>query len=118
MFDSEATLGDLVARPLEGHDADSQEFQAKGHLQETQFQSTSETDIEAQEPYAEPASSAPKRLTLTFKNLTVRVAPTAEALGETLWSRVDPTQLLTPFRSRNTGTKRVRWHDHRGQSLR
>ena len=33
-----------------------------------------------------------KRLTLTFKNLTVRVEASDQALGETLLSRVDPRE--------------------------
>lgn len=48
-----------------------------------------------------------KRLTLSFRNLTVRVMAADEALGETLWSRVDPTQLKHLF-TRNTQPMRVR----------
>ena len=39
----------------------------------------------------------PKRLTLSFRNLTVRVTAPDEALGETLWSRADPRQLMGLF---------------------
>lgn len=40
-----------------------------------------------------------KRLTLTFRDLTVRVTAADEALGETLLSRVDPRQLKGWFAS-------------------
>lgn len=107
MFGSEATLGGTP----KGQDAASTSSQEVGQVQETQFSSASDTDIEAQDPHADPRAAylAPKRLTLTFKNLTVRVPPTAEALGETLWSRIDPTQIVTFFRNRRAPAERVRW---------
>lgn len=40
------------------------------------------------------AETAPsKRLTLSFKNVSVGVTAPDQALGETLWSRVDPRQI-------------------------
>lgn len=106
MFGSEATLGGTP----KAQDAVSTQSQDVGDTQEIQFSSASETDIEAQDPHADPRAAylTPKRLTLTFKNLTVRVPPTGEALGETLWSRVDPTQIVTFFRNRRAPAERVR----------
>ena len=51
--------------------------------------------------------SVQKRLTLTFKAVDVRVTAPEQALGETLWSRADPRQLLDLFR-RGEHPKRVR----------
>lgn len=50
-----------------------------------------------------------KRLTVTFKDLNVQVTAPDAALGDTLWSEVDPRQLAGLFR-RNQRPKRVR-HD-------
>jgi ATP-binding cassette, subfamily G (WHITE), member 2, SNQ2 len=47
-----------------------------------------------------------KRLTLTFQNVTVNVAAPGEALGDTLLSWVNPSQLLNPFR-KGDRTQRV-----------
>lgn len=44
----------------------------------------------------------PKRLTLSFRNLTVRVTAADEALGETLWSRADPRQVRELFNWRQS----------------
>lgn len=38
-----------------------------------------------------------KRLTVTFCNLSVRVTAPDAALGSTMWSEVDPRQLLDLF---------------------
>ena len=47
-----------------------------------------------------------KRLTLTFRNLNVRVTAPDAALGDTLLSYADPRQLLDVFR-RSRKNKRV-----------
>lgn len=47
-----------------------------------------------------------KRLTLTFRNLNVRVTAPDAALGDTLLSYADPRQLLDVFR-KSRGNKRV-----------
>jgi ATP-binding cassette, subfamily G (WHITE), member 2, SNQ2 len=49
-----------------------------------------------------------KRLTVTFRDLNVRVTAPDAALGSTLWSEVDPRQLVGFFR-RNQRPKRVRF---------
>lgn len=115
MYGSEATLGGTP----KDKDAVSTASQDMGHAQDTQFSSASETDIEAQDPHSDPRAAylAPKRLTLTFKNLTVRVPPTGEALGETLWSRVDPTQIATFFKNRRAPAERVSRLDSRAQRV-
>lgn len=115
MYGSEATLGGTP----KGQDAVSTASHDVGHTQETQFSSASETDIEAQDPHSDPRAAylAPKRLTLTFKNLTVRVPPTGEALGETLWSRVDPTQIAAFFRNRRAPAERVSPLDPRAREF-
>jgi hypothetical protein len=68
--------------------------------------SASETDVEVN---GAPAGDEPnkqeafqKRLTLTFKNVSVQVAAPGEALGETLWSRANPGKLLSLFRRTET----------------
>jgi ATP-binding cassette, subfamily G (WHITE), member 2, SNQ2 len=50
-----------------------------------------------------------KRLSLTFRDITVNVTAPDQALAETLWSRVDPRQLGSIFR-RSSAPKRV--HNH------
>lgn len=56
-----------------------------------------------------------KRLTITFRDLNVRVTAPDAALGSTLWSRVDPRQLAGFFK-RDQRHKRVqlepRYHYH------
>lgn len=47
--------------------------------------------------------SVPKRLTLTFKDVTVRVMASGTMLGETLLSRVDPRVIF----SKRAGEQRV-----------
>lgn len=47
-----------------------------------------------------------KRLTVTFRELTVRVTAPDAALGDTLWSEVDPRQFLRLF-DRSGPSKRV-----------
>ena len=56
-------------------------------------------------------SQIQKQLTLTFRNLNVRVTAPDAALGSTLWSEVDPRQLgkLVKWRS---PPQRVSW-EHR-----
>lgn len=73
--------------------------------------SASETDVEVSrglgyEERQHKLEAFQKRLTLTFKNVTVNVTAPGEALGETLWSRVNPSQLLSLFH-RGDDTKRV-----------
>lgn len=48
-----------------------------------------------------------KRLTLTFRDLNVRVTAPDAALGSTLWSNIDPRQLGNWFNRTNI-SKRVR----------
>ncbi|SPO01569.1 probable pleiotropic drug resistance proteins (PDR1-15), ABC superfamily [Cephalotrichum gorgonifer] len=111
---SEMTPGGLPAATL-NYDSDAQASQAETSYPKDGLRTASETDIESQEPYDAQRgnSSVHKRLTLTFKDLTIRVASPDEALGETLWSRVDPTQLLTFFRK--TAKKRTILHNASGQ---
>ena len=47
-----------------------------------------------------------KRLTITFRDLNVRVTAADAALGSTLWSEIDPRQLAGLFK-RNERPKRV-----------
>ena len=64
--------------------------------------SASETDVEASGYPRDgdyKGNSPQKRLTLTFKDVTVKVTAPDQALGETLWSRVDPRQLKYILRS-------------------
>ncbi|EAQ84120.1 hypothetical protein CHGG_10524 [Chaetomium globosum CBS 148.51] len=72
--------------------------------------SASETDVEVN--HAFPGEEHPKdnafqkRLTLTFNNVTVNVTAPGEALGDTLLSWVNPSQLLDVFRKKEH-TKRL-----------
>jgi hypothetical protein len=72
--------------------------------------SGSETNVEdnqaiaGEEHYKDNAFQ--KRLTLSFKNVTVNVTAPGEALGDTLLSWVNPSQLLNPFR-KGERTQRV-----------
>src|SRR5690349_13107634 len=50
----------------------------------------------------------PKRLTLTFRDVTVRVTAPVDALGETVWSEMNPRRVLNLFRKGKP--KRVRQH--------
>lgn len=72
--------------------------------------SASETNVEDNHVFADgeqPKGDAfQKRLTLTFKNVTVNVTAPGEALGDTLLSWVNPSQLLSPFR-KGEHTRRV-----------
>jgi hypothetical protein len=77
----------------------------------------SETDVEANPAFVgekrhkeDEDDALQKRLTLTFKNVTVNVTAPGEALGDTLLSYANPTQLLSLFR-RKEHTKRV-WACH------
>ena len=102
---SEITLGGLPRTP-QNDEADQKDTNEKDYG----IQSASDTDVEAQDLY-DPrlvGSSVAKRLTLTFKNLTVRGTSSDAALGETLWSRVDPTQILDVFRGGKTRGNKVR----------
>jgi len=73
--------------------------------------SASETDVEVTRAFADvdrhKEDAFQKRLTLTFKNVTVNVTAPGEALGETLWSRVNPSQLRSVFHQEKPA-KRVR----------
>ncbi len=76
--------------------------------------SASDTDVEVARGFADDVEqqrpkdndSLQKRLTLTFKNVTVNVTAPGEALGDTLWSWADPSQLVDVFRKPG-GAKRV-----------
>lgn len=60
----------------------------------------SETDVELGKNHNEEGptdDSIPKQLTLTFRDVTVKVKASEEALGPTLLSHVDPRQFLAPF---------------------
>ena len=46
-----------------------------------------------------------KRLTVTFRNLNVQVTAPDAALGDTLWSEMDPRQLGNLYKKKNS--KRV-----------
>lgn len=109
MSGSEATLRGLPRSP-QGGQAGVKGSHTEKDLAGKGLQSSSETDIEAQEPYGNsPGNSAVrKQLTLTFNHLTVRGTSSDGALGETLWSRVDPTQLLDFFRKRKARGNKVR----------
>lgn len=66
------------------------------------FGSSSDTDVEVENVDEERGKDhIQKRLTLTFQDVTVRVTAPDEALGETLWSRVDPRQLAGLFKRNN-----------------
>lgn len=54
-----------------------------------------------------------KRLTVTFRELTVRVTAPDAALGRTLWSEIDPRQIVTWFTRKNP-PKRVSPVSHSG----
>jgi hypothetical protein len=74
--------------------------------------SGSETNVEdnqatAGEEHYKDNNAFQKRLTLSFKNVTVNVTAPGEALGDTLLSWVNPSQLLNPFR-KGERTQRVR----------
>lgn len=63
------------------------------------FGSSSDTDVEVENVDEERGKDhIQKRLALTFQDVTVRVTAPDEALGETLWSRVDPRQLAGLFK--------------------
>ena len=72
--------------------------------------SNSETDVEVNHEFPDQErrkdDDFQKRLTLTFKNVTVNVTAPGEALGDTLLSWVNPSQLLDVFRKK-AHTKRV-----------
>ncbi|KAM0434008.1 hypothetical protein ACHAPT_003952 [Fusarium lateritium] len=69
---------------------------------EGHFGSSSDTDVEVDNADEERGKDhIQKRLTLTFQDVTVRVTAPDEALGETLWSRVDPRQLGGLFKGNN-----------------
>lgn len=108
MSGSEATLRGLP-RARQSSEAGAQASQIEKDHGESGLQSASETDVEAQKSYDDRATtSVRKRLTLTFKNLTVRGTSSDRALGETLWSRVDPTQLSDILRGGKTRGNKVR----------
>jgi len=104
---SEATLGDLVsvAQGQNKH-KNTETFHQGGKY----HASSSDTDVEVgeqQDVGNNEKDFIQKRLTLSFKSVTVLVKAPGEALGETLWSRVDPTQLLGYLKP-NALPKRVR----------
>lgn len=85
------------------------------HGQGLQYGSSSDTDVGQESVDQERGKDfIQKHLTLTFKDVSVRVTAPDEALGETLWSRVDPRQLLDLF-SRDERPKRTILHDVTGQ---
>lgn len=70
--------------------------------QQPSITSPSDTEVDVEKNGREPESDPiEKRLTLSFRNLTVKVTAADEGLGETLWSRVDPTQLKQLFSTNN-----------------
>ncbi|KAM5381157.1 hypothetical protein ACJZ2D_003073 [Fusarium nematophilum] len=82
---------------------------------EARFGSSSDTDVEVDNVDEERGKDyIQKRLSLTFQGVTVRVTAPDEALGETLWSWVDPRQLVGLFK-RNDKPKRTILHDVSGQ---
>ncbi|KAK4151109.1 ABC-2 type transporter-domain-containing protein [Chaetomidium leptoderma] len=80
--------------------------------------SASETDVEINRTFANEDrhkdDAIQKRLTLTFQNVTVNVTAPGEALGDTLLSWMNPSQLLNPFRM-GGHTKRAILHEVTGQ---
>ncbi|KAF7561005.1 hypothetical protein G7046_g3143 [Stylonectria norvegica] len=69
---------------------------------ENTFVSSSDTDWDPENVDEERGKDfIQKRLTLTFRDVTVKVTAPDAALGETLWSRLDPSQWLAVFRSNN-----------------
>lgn len=109
MSGSQATLPGLPRSP-QGGEAGIKGVSTDKPLPDDGLRSASETDIEAQEPFDNRLgnTSVRKQLTLTFNHLTVRGTSSEGALGETLWSRVDPTQLVDLFRSRKARGNKVR----------
>lgn len=77
--------------------------------------SASETDVEVTRGFADVDRNKDegfqKRLTLTFKDVTVNVTAPGEALGETLWSRINPSQLRSVF-NKAKAPKRVKISHH------
>lgn len=73
--------------------------------------SASDTDVEVTRAFANidrtKDDGFQKRLTLTFKDVTVNVTAPGEALGETLWSRISPSQLRSVFH-KEKAPKRVK----------
>lgn len=89
-----------IPRAEEGGSPAVNEVPATSQESTTATSSSASSDTENQENALEEIKSrdfVPKRLTLSFKDLTVRVTASSEALGETLWSRVDPSQLNSLF---------------------
>ncbi|KAK7415703.1 hypothetical protein QQX98_005738 [Neonectria punicea] len=85
------------------------------HGQGSQFGSSSDTDVEPESIDQERGKDfIQKHLTLTFKDVSVRVTAPEEALAETLWSRVDPRQILDLFH-RGDRPKRTILHEVTGQ---
>lgn len=77
------------------------------HDQGAQSGSWSDTDVEPENGEEEQRKDfIQKRLTLTFKDVTVHVKASDTALGETFWSRIDPRQLAGLFKG-NKHPKRV-----------
>ncbi len=69
----------------------------------TQLGSASETEVENENENVVPEiekSASQKQLSLTFRDLTIRVTAPDEALGETLLSRVDPRPMMNLFGSK------------------
>lgn len=63
--------------------------------------SSSDTEVEPKNVGGDIEMGAMKKqLSLTFRDLTIRVTAPDEALGETLLSRVDPRQLMSLFGSK------------------
>lgn len=77
------------------------------HNQEAPSGTSSDTNVDVENVDEERGKDfIQKRLTLTFQNVIVRVTAPDEALGETLWSWVDPRQLGGLFK-RTHRPKRV-----------
>ncbi|KAH7214361.1 ABC-2 type transporter-domain-containing protein [Fusarium oxysporum] len=85
------------------------------HNQEAHSGTSSDTNVDVENVDEERGKDfIQKRLTLTFQNVIVRVTAPDEALGETLWSWVDPRQLGGLFK-RTHRPKRTILHDVSGQ---
>lgn len=95
--DSEGTLGDLISTPPNGRVEKNEKPTARQAADQFHSSSDTDVDVEVEAQYDNDSTGKDyiqKKLTLTFKSVTVLVKAAEEALGETLWSRVDPTQLV------------------------
>ena len=107
-LDLSGQLVTMADTPTSGVTMIEQRVQPGTQGQDLHLGSSSDTDVEAEIADEERGKDfIQKRLTLTFQDVSVRVTAPDEALGETLWSRVDPRQLKGLFGS-NPRPRRVR----------